>query len=698
MATAGRPHGLIPTTKQMPENPFILIWLDDSADEDLNIKGALSSLFDNLFTFTDHEACLEFIESDENKTGSFSILISGRYGQMIVHDRLQPLNQVQHIYVFCYDIVKHSRWAQRCNKVQCVFSDITKILERMQLDIQHNLELQEPDGTEHADQQLGQEQNQEQQQQLQQQPQPQRAEIQQRQERERYTDDNNLLDQLALNLLFQSPDDGIKDFVIYCQTHDKKDDLEPHDDAAAAAANNDNPAIDERDIEELSTKYYTPGQPTGEWYQPNSVFTNINFNDFTTLWTLRWFIRSFHQQLTIEHENLIKDTTKFTVNYGAWLTNDELDAMKNRISEVIIITEFLLTHKNQQVVLDSMQNEEKNKHKVLFEININPNDRTTVPYAEIRKDQILLWFGARYQISKVQYIEGENEQQNSYWIIGLTLRSKLNTAPSIQNLYQYYLKELIGLNDTHRAFGRLLQYRGSYGQAENWLLKTKHYQELTELALRQGHFEQAKQYIQHLSEDSDETHLLNAYLHVLTSNDNLQKARLLFMRVVSEATDKYVRAQANIGLGFISLVMTQHNEIAFEYLTTANDVLRKILPDIHPILALSYIGIGYAYYSLHKTVEARKSFQTAFNIQKQSLIYNHPDFAKTRCGLAHCYSTDKQTMKKAAHEFDYALSMLLETFGRDHEQHPQIVATKSDIENLKKSKELRPRSTLLDYI
>ncbi|CAF4484851.1 unnamed protein product, partial [Rotaria magnacalcarata] len=79
--------------------------------------------------------------------------------------------------------------------------------------------------------------------------------------------------------------------------------------------------------------------------------------------------------------------------------------------------------------LDSIENEEKNKHKVILEINIDPHNRTTVPFAEIKKEQVLLWFGARYQIIKVEYVEQQDEQQQQhpYWLIGLNLNARFNS-------------------------------------------------------------------------------------------------------------------------------------------------------------------------------------------------------------------------------------------------------------------------------
>ena len=124
--------------------------------------------------------------------------------------------------------------------------------------------------------------------------------------------------------------------------------------------------------------------------------------------------------------------------------------------------------------------------------------------------------------------------------------------------------------------------------------------------------------------------------------------------------------------------------------------MQTLLPSIHPDVAKSYLGIAYTYYSQENFIDAKKNFQTAFNIQKQFLIYAHPDLAKTRSGLAHCLSTDKQTMKNALNEFEYALNILLETYQSEH--HPEIVATRLNMEHLRKGRQLLSSNTLLDYI
>ena len=654
---AVRTHDNITMSVASSNNKFVIIWLDDHANDDPNIKEILSSIFDHVYTSIDPEGCMELIESIQMTSPYLSILISGKYGQRLVPDYLQHSNKVKHIYVFCFDIGRHSQWADTCDKVRCVFSDISKILQCMQYDIQDSIEQQNSNNDDDDDNDKEEEQN----------------EFNQSQQ-ERFINDNNLLDQLALDLLLDSSDDGVEDFTDYIKKYHHVNDQ----------------IVDE----ELHEQYFQPEQTIEEWYQPNSFYTNIHSNDLSKLWLLRWFIRLYHQQLTNKYRKLIENKTKFTVYYGMQLNNNELNRIKHRINEIIIITESLMTYKNRRIAFDSIQNNQSNTYKVLLEININTANHDTIPYGEIKNEQILLWFGGRFRLSKIEYVE----EDDSYWIIGLNLCSKLNSNVSIRNLYQYYYQELIKLNNLYHAFGRLFMYKGLYIQAEEWLKKNNHYQELIELAIRRSHYEQAKQYLEYLPNDSYDTDLLNVYLNILISKDHFSKERFILMKIISEATDRFVRARANIALGYIYLINMQQIDQALEYFTIANEVLRKILPDIHPIIANSLIGIGYIHYIQHNIIEARKCFEMALNIQKQSLEYNHPDFAKTHNGLAHCLANNHKTIHKALNEFDDALNILLNTFRYEHQYHPEILATQNDIEQVRKGKKLCLRSTLLDYI
>ncbi|CAF1456750.1 unnamed protein product [Rotaria sordida] len=664
MATSATTHKST-EHKQSARNGLSLVWLDDNAGQDPNAQEIFRALFEQVFIFTDSAACLELVESAETETPCISLLVSGKYGQMFVHDRFQPLNPIKDIYVYCFDTAKHNQWAQQCDKVRCVDSDFGIILKHMQQAVNKTLKQHH-----HQQQPIDDRQEQEE---IQDEPET--------KELERFLDDNNLYDQLAVDILLQNSDhdDGIEDFKNYCQTH---------------VENNNEEQANEQE------KSFKPNIPIKQWYKQDLVFINLNSINLTQLWTLRWFIRLFYRQLTNEYEDFIQDKEIIKVNYGSWLTTDEFDAMKHRIGEHFIFTELLMTYANRNNALESIKDEksEQKKFKVIFEITVNKNNHHTVPYSEIQDNEVLFWFGSRHRIMKLEYIENQDEDKDSYWLIGVNLCTTLDRQESIETLYEYYRKELIELNNIHYALGRILMYKGWYYEAEKWLQTTNHYKDLAELAIRQNQCERANQYLEHLSEDSDDANLLRAYVNLLSSNDNIAKGRTLLMKIGSDATDKIIRARVNIGLGFINLVVSQQNDQALDYFILGSKTLCKNLPNIHPDIAKSYIGIGYAYYAQNKIQDAEKYFQMALTIQKQSLPYIHSDVAKTHSGIAHCLSIQKQTIQKALEELQYAYNILMHTLSREYKKHPQILLTKIDIDRIRKGKELHVRNTLLDYI
>ena len=644
------------------EREQILVWLDDTAGDETELKTIFLTLFAQVRPFKTAEKCLSFVRAVESPLPCLSILVSGKYGQMLVEEHFQPANQVKDIYVFCFDMNRHNQWAQNCSKVRCVNSEIQKILEQMQRDLLMDKPPQNPrsDHEPHAGEQG-------------------RGEGAQElieQEPERYSSDTALYDQLALRLLLNGENtDGAEDFVTYCRAH------------------NDN------QVEQPESRF-KPQRPITDWYQPDLEFLRLHCNDFEKLWTLRWFIRLFHEQIVKEFEGATVRDGNFTVYSGRWLTAADFDGMKVRIGQTMVMTELLLAHTNEREASTTFETKsnESMAHRVLFQINVNRTLAGTVPYADIGHDEVLFWFGARYRLMKIEYIDEQDPQGEPFWLIGLNLCSTLDSAPSVQNLFAYYQKNLMELNDNYHALGRILMYKGDYHQSEEWLRQTEHHEDLAELALRQCHYERATQLLERLPEDSDNSNLLRAYACILASNPNIAKGRVILTRLSTEATDRILRARVSIALGFINLTISQNSVEALEKFTVASEVLAKYLPDIHPHLIKALIGIAYTHFAHNDINEARKYFEMALTRQKQALTSRHPDFARTHSGLAHCHSAQERTMKQAMREFEHALDVLFVTFHRDEKYHAEILATIHDMKTLEKGRKLQARNTLLDYV
>lgn len=650
------------STKPLVKNGLTLVWLDDSPGQDPDAKTLFLTLFEQVFIFADAAKCLELVESAQDQPSCISILINGSLGEKLVHDRLQPLPQVKDIYVFCYNVPKHKQWAAQCDKVRCVEADFKKILHHLQHDVLKGSKHATTHSSSTAAEGEGEVEE---------------IEIEHvEREPQRFTADNNLYDQLALNLLLEQPDhdDGIDDFKKYCQTSTKEGD-------------ND-------------YKAFKPDEPIRNWYKDNLVFLQLNSTDLGQIWALRWFIHHLYGQIKEEYDQLIKKETEITVNYGTWFSEDELNRIKHLLGESVISTGLLHTYKNEKDALQSMgkkPNQEKS-HRVLLKIDVDTSIHPTVPYGEIHNREILFFFGSRFQLLKIELIKPREDNQEPYWLIGAILSSTFDVNPSAETLYQYYRKTLIEYNNLHYAFGRILMYKGLYIQAANWFQPGDHPQELAELAIRRNQIERANQYLSQASEDSDHANLLRAYVYLLTGDENTSKARTLLMKISSETTDRIVRARINITLGFINLIVSQQADQALEYFQTGNETLRKILPAIHPDIAKSWIGVGYAYLTEHNKDEAQKAFEEALKIQQQSLPSTHPDLAKTYNGLAHCFARDKQTIKQALKELESAFEILVRAYPQEYKTHPEFISTQHDYQKIRKGKELHARNTLLDYI
>jgi hypothetical protein len=97
-------------------------------DDFRNSMKKLRQVVNTVKTFTDAGKCIEYIDSmEQEKT---FIISSGALGETtvpLIHDK----SQVNTIYIFCKDRVRHKKWSQQWPKIVDVFTDITPICEAL---------------------------------------------------------------------------------------------------------------------------------------------------------------------------------------------------------------------------------------------------------------------------------------------------------------------------------------------------------------------------------------------------------------------------------------------------------------------------------------------------------------------------------------------------------------------------------------
>ena len=87
---------------------------------------------ENIYDFDNMDQYLNFLQTNENH--QIFVIISGVLGEMH-RDLLVSMSQVQYIYVFCLDSLKHGEWANEIQKVRGVFDNKTDLLTCLHDDI-----------------------------------------------------------------------------------------------------------------------------------------------------------------------------------------------------------------------------------------------------------------------------------------------------------------------------------------------------------------------------------------------------------------------------------------------------------------------------------------------------------------------------------------------------------------------------------
>lgn len=113
---------------------FLLVYLDSSApDESLLIK--FRGLVNFFKTFDDPDDCIAFINSISNE--KVILFVSDALGDPVV-SRIQDLQQLFAIYVFCQTEEQADGWSSNQPKIRGISTDINGLLERIQIDMEND--------------------------------------------------------------------------------------------------------------------------------------------------------------------------------------------------------------------------------------------------------------------------------------------------------------------------------------------------------------------------------------------------------------------------------------------------------------------------------------------------------------------------------------------------------------------------------
>ena len=112
---------------------FKIVWLDSHSN--WHVQSILSTIIPDLLTFSDANACIDYILTECSTPDTVFLIVSGSLG-LNIWTIIDTLPQLYAVYVYCVNNSKHTQWAQLCHKIGAhrVFSQEDQLIAKLMTD------------------------------------------------------------------------------------------------------------------------------------------------------------------------------------------------------------------------------------------------------------------------------------------------------------------------------------------------------------------------------------------------------------------------------------------------------------------------------------------------------------------------------------------------------------------------------------
>jgi tetratricopeptide (TPR) repeat protein len=594
----------------------LLIWLDANIDEEnsadcRNTVTQLQRVVNNIKTFTDGEACIEFINTINNNKAC--MIISDSLGQHIV-PRMHNMFQVDSIFIFCSNKTHHEEWTKDWSKIKGVFTEITPICEALKKatkQCEHNAI---PISFMATSSDVS------------------KKKLDQLDCSFMYT---QILKDILLTIKFEQK--HINEFIEQCR--------EQFADIEEELIN----------VEKLERLYH---KKTPIWWYTCQSFlypmlnSALRLMDVDVIIKMGFFIGDLYRQLEQLHSeqfNGDQSDTTFTVYRGQGMSTEHFEQMEKTKGGLMAFNNFLSTSKVRDVSFHFANNALTNPDLVgiLFVMTINPSVSTT-PFASIvdvgyygdEEDEVLFSMHTVFRIRDIKSIDDSHR----LYQVDLTLTSDND-------------KDLCLLTD---------RIRKETEESTGW-------NQLGELLLKLGQAEKAQQvYEVLLKETTKDIEKARIYYQIGCAKIDLGKykealtfyEKSLTIRQQLLPPNHPDLAKSYNGIGNVYYSMGEYSK-ALVYYEKTLEIRQQSLPSNHPDLAKSYNNIGGVYDSMGEYSKALSYYEKALEIKQQSLPPNHPDLAKSYNNIGGVYDSMRE-YSKALSYYEKALEIRQQSLPPNH--------------------------------
>jgi tetratricopeptide (TPR) repeat protein len=353
------------------------------------------------------------------------------------------------------------------------------------------------------------------------------------------------------------------------------------------------------------------------WYSRESFLYKIlnkalRTQNIDVLFLFRFVIGDVYRQLK---QNQCKSIVR--VYRGQVMSNDEINSLRHSRDNFISINSFLSTSLDRQKALGFLYQMEisDNLHRVLFEIDADPDLMISKPFANISKlsdygdeQEVLFMIGCVFRLMDIR-----QSDDDEMWIIRMKLCG--DNEHDMKKLFEHMKKYYAGGDVL--SFGRVLREMGKFDSAE------KFYRRL----------------LDELLPNDSSLSLLYFSLGLVTMDKGDYDSSLqwfhksLEIYIRTDPSDYVAISDVYIWIGVLHCNKGNNNE-GLEWYNKGVALFKQAHDENH-----LYNNIAIIYENQKKYSEALDNYNKGLAIDEKHLPYDHPNFGKTHHNIGNVYKS-----------------------------------------------------------
>ncbi|CAF3360844.1 unnamed protein product [Rotaria sp. Silwood2] len=594
---------------------FSLLWMRGEINKNeinQNNEHKLRAIINYLKIFEKIDQCQQYIQSMPKEDRSI-LIVNDKFSRELV-ENIHNFCQVSSIYVYCSNEKKHKQWSKNFSKIRAITNQFDDILIQIELDQKIRMKIEEPLSIKPLN----------------------------------VNDDINIsttkLDesciyfQIFIDILLRirSNEEDINEFFYLCKKEYK---------------GNKNHLATLREFE-----HNYSSNTAIQWFIHRPFLQKIlnkafQLENIDIIYLFRPFIRDICYQLRYnQYPSSIK------LYKGQLISKNKLNYLKKFTGKLISINSFLLASTNQESVINDLEETTPSNpiQKVLFEIEADPGEDISIPFADINFDNdqndeknILFMVGSIFRLISISY------DKNKRCIIKLKLCN--DNEPDLKQIFENIRKEY-GYGETNLlALGMILRDMNKFYLAEKYLIRM-----LKQLPHNDPLLDALYPSLGLLAKDKDDYDKCLYWY---------RKALKIYM--ITRPSDYLTIGDTYNTIGMIYHANKCQYDKALDYFSKAILIFKQFDAEMDPMMARFYDSIGAVQEEQRNYSQALISYQKSFNIKKKNLPNNHIDFSVSYKNIAAAngylgsYDTALEFYKKA-------LDIQIKSFPL---QHPAIALT-----------------------